>query len=86
MDTIFEKLLQIRVEDINHLNALDMADFCLDESAVWKWSRSTLYGFMKKIGFVYDDRVIKYGYTKSREDVIKMHDDYLDWIQNHRTE
>ena len=86
LDTIFEKLLQIRVEDINHLNILDTADLCLDGSTVWKRSRSTLCRFMKKIGFVYDDRVTHYEYTKYREDIIKMRDDYLDWIQNYRTE
>ena len=86
MDNIFEKLLQISVEDINHLNILDMADLCLEGSTVWTWSRSALYRFMKKIGFVYDDRVTHYEYSKSREDIIKMRDDYLDWIQNYRTE
>ena len=86
MDTIFEKFLQIKVENINQLSILDMANLYLDGSAVWKWSRSTLYNFMKKIEFVYDDRAAHYEYTESREDVTKMRDDYLDWIQNYRTE
>ena len=36
--------------------------------------------------FAYDDCVTNYEYTKSREDVIKMCDDYLDWIHNYRTD
>ena len=71
---------------MNHLNLLDTAYLCLEGRTVWKCSRSTLYRFMKKIGFVYDDLVTYYEYTKSREDVIKMRDDQLDSIQNYRTE
>ena len=36
---------------------------------------------MKRIGFVYESRVTHYEHTVNREDVIKMRDDYLDWIR-----
>ena len=41
---------------------------------------------MKRIGLVYEDRITHYEHTKSREDIIKMRDDYLDWITKYREE
>ena len=42
--------------------------------------------FMKKIGFVYGDRVRHYEHTEYRQAGSKMCVDYIDWIQNYRTE
>ena len=39
---------------------------------------------MKKIGFVYGDRISHYENTKMRQEIIKMQDDYLEWIDKHR--
>ena len=39
---------------------------------------------MKKIGFVYDDRLTRYEHTKMRLDIIKMRDDYLERIEKYR--
>ena len=86
VDTTSENVLQIRVEDSIHLNILDVSKLCLDGSAVWKWSRSTLYRLLKKFEFVCHDRVTHYRYSNSREDFIKMLHHQLDWIQNYRTE
>ena len=41
---------------------------------------------MKRIGFVYEERVTHYEHTRNREDIIKMRDDYLDWIRKYREE
>ena len=53
---------------------------------MWVWSRSTLYRFINRIGIVYNDRVTHYEHTKTREDIVKMRDDYLDWITKYREE
>ena len=36
MDTVYEKSVQLRVEDANHLNILDTTYLCLEGSTVWK--------------------------------------------------
>ena len=41
---------------------------------------------MKSIGFIYGDKVSHYERTKEREDIVKMSDDYLDWIEQYREE
>lgn len=51
---------------------------------VWRWSRATLHRFMKNNGFIYRDQVTHYEYTKSREDIVLMSDNYLEWISNYR--
>ena len=76
----------MKVEDVFHLNLFERHEMPDSESNIWIWSRSTPYRSMKRIGFVYEDRVTHYEYTKSREDIIKMRDDYLDWIRKHREE
>lgn len=85
MDTIYEKLMQLRVEDINHLSMLETTDLCFDESEFWKWRLSASCRLMKKNGFVCDDRRTYYEYADFGVG-IKMHYDYLDWIKNYRTE
>lgn len=39
---------------------------------------------MKSIGLVYENRVSHYEYTKKRQDVIAMRDNYLEWIEGYR--
>ena len=41
---------------------------------------------MKKIGFVYYDRLTRYEHTKMKQDIIKITDDYLEWIYKYRKE
>ena len=41
---------------------------------------------MKRIGFVYEDRATHYEHTRNRVDIIKMRDNYLDWIRKYREE
>lgn len=48
----------------------------------WKWSRSTLYRFMLRHGFIQDDQVAHFEYTKSRKEIDSMRDVYLEWISD----
>ena len=41
---------------------------------------------MKRIGLVYEDWITHYEHAKNREDIIKMRDNYLDWIAKYRKE
>ena len=86
VDHIYEKICDLKVKDVAHLNLFEGDEFPAGESNIWIWSRSTLYRFMKRIGFVYEDRVTHYEHTRNREDIIKMRDDYLDWIRKYREE
>ena len=52
----------------------------IPESPICIWSRSTLFQFMKSIGFVYEDRISHYPPTQDREYIAKMREDYLEWM------
>lgn len=39
---------------------------------------------MKKNGFIFQDQVTQYEYTKNREDILSMRDNYLEWIEKYR--
>ena len=86
VDHIYEKNSGLKVRDVSHLNLFEGDGITASESNVWIWSRSTLYRFMKRIGFVYEDRVTNYEHTRNREDIIKMRDYYLEWIYKYREE
>ena len=81
---IYEKILQITVKDVEHLNLFDGTDIPIPESPVWIWSRSTLYRVMKLIRFAYEDKLSHHQHTRDREDILKMRDDYLDWLDHYR--
>ena len=84
IDSTYERIIELKVEDVENLNLFNGADIPITESPVWIWSRSTLYRFMKSIGFVYEDRISHYQHTRDREDIVKMRDDYLEWIEYYR--
>ena len=81
-----KKILALKVEDVFHLNLFEGDEIPDSESNILVWSRFTLYRFVKRIGFVYEDRVTYYEHTRNRKDIIKMRDDYLDCIRKHREE
>ena len=41
---------------------------------------------MQSIGFIYDDRAIRYEHTKQHPYIVTMRDNYLEWIQKFRDE
>ena len=85
LDTIFEGICVLKVDDVLDLNLFNDSDILCATSNVWRWSRTTLYRFMKSIGFVYGDRMSHYEHAKNREDIYCMRDDYLDWISYYRS-
>lgn len=86
IDDVLEKLKSITAEEVDHLNLFPGEEIPDRTEIIWKWSRSTLYRFMIKLGFMHDDRVTHYEYTKSRKDIASMRDDYLEWITKYRKE
>eukprot|EP00171_Calliarthron_tuberculosum_P004037 IDg4037t1 len=54
------------------------------DSLVWTWSRATLHRFMLSSGFVYQDRLSHYEVSKTREDIMSMRDNFLEWVQSYR--
>ena len=49
----------------------------------WIHSRTTLYRFMKSNGFVLTNTPNNYKYTREREDIICMRDNYLFWVDKY---
>lgn len=84
IDIIFEKLKERTPEDVAHFNLFENENSPPTGSSVWPWCRSTLYNFMKSIGYIYGDRISPYVHKKSREDIILMRDNYLEWINHYR--
>ena len=84
LDSLYQKLVQLQVKDVAHLNLFDDINIAEEEIQVWTWCRATLHRFMRSIGFVYGDRITHYEHTKKRLDVISMRHSYLDWIHNYR--
>ena len=41
---------------------------------------------MKTIGFAYEDKLTQFQHTRDREDILKMHDDYFEWLDHYREE
>ena len=52
----------------------------------WTYCRTTLYRFMKSNGFVFTKTPNHYEYTREREDIICMRDNYLFWVDKYRKE
>ena len=50
---IYDKISNMKVEHVIHLNIFDDADLPLKNSRIWVRSRSTHYRFMTRIGFTY---------------------------------
>ena len=84
LDSVFERIRLLKDRDMAHLNLFDQERMPDDTTVLWPWGRTTLFRFMKSIGFVYGDKISHYEYTKSRADVITMRDSYLDWIRHYR--
>ena len=83
-DVILDELLQKRVQDFAHLDLFHGREIPSLSSPLWVWSRSSLYRFMKSIGFIYGDKISHSEYTKNRADVVSMRDNYLDRISAYR--
>lgn len=45
-----------------------------------------MHRLLHSCGFIFDDRVIHYEATKSREDIVSMRHNYLEWIDKYRQE
>ena len=56
------------------------------EGTNWKWCKETLYNFMLHTGYSFEKRQSHYEYTKERDDIICMRENYLDWINRYRNE
>ena len=69
LDIILDKLLHKRVQDFEHLDLFHGREIPSLSSSLWVQSRTSLYRFMKLIGFIYGDRIFHYEYTKNRADV-----------------
>ena len=86
LDNILTKLRSLNVSDVVHHNLFDDQVVPAEEETIWPWGRTTLYRYMKSIGFIYDDRISYYEHTKQRPDIVTMRDNYLEWIQKYRDE
>ena len=84
IDNIYERIVGVQVKDVVHLNLFRGSQLPSLDGQVWVWSRSMLYRYMKSIGFSYDETDTHYEYTRKRDDVIKMRDHYLEWIEFYR--
>ena len=73
------------VDDVYDLNLFNDIDIPRITSNILLWSRTTLYRFMKSIGFAHGDRVSHYERTKNHEGIACIRDDYLDWISYYRS-
>ena len=63
----YEKNCTLKVEEVFHLKLFEGYLIPASESNVWVWSRSTLYRSIKRIRFVYEDRVTHYEHISNRE-------------------
>ena len=86
INSVYYKLLQVRVQDVEHLNLFENSEILTFDSILWTWSRGTLQRFIKFIRLLYGDRINHYENTKSRAENVSMRDNYLDWISKHRAE
>lgn len=86
IDSVLKKLESITVAEVEHLNLFEADDIPESYEVVWKWGRTTLYRFMKIHGFIFEDQVTHYEYTKTRQDIVSMRDNYLEWICKYRSE
>ena len=86
VNRIYERSTSLEVRHVPNMNLFLGTDIPTEESKLWLWSRSTLYRFMKKIGFVYGERISHYGNTEMRQDIIKMRDECLEWIDKYQNE
>ena len=64
INRIYERISSLKVQHVLHFNLFVGIDIPTDDRKLWVWSRSNLHRFMKKIGFVYDDRLVRYEHTK----------------------
>ena len=69
-DSILDRLRQKKVSDLERSNLFDNnSSIPAPESDIWVWGRTSLYKFMKKIGFIHGEKISHYEYTRQREDV-----------------
>ena len=62
----------------------DMGDG--DQETKRRWSRTTLFRFMRRVGFSFSDRPSAYDKAKERPEIRAMRADYLERIKMHRAE
>ena len=84
VNRIYERITSLDVRHSLNMNLFLGTDIPTEESKLCVWSRSTLYRFMKKIVFVYDERISHYENKNMMRDIIKMRDDYQEWIDKYR--
>jgi len=84
IELIQDKMESLKIEDVIQYNLFDDEFIPEDGSKIWPWSRSTLYRFMKSIGYIYGERISPYENKKNRVDIILMRDNYLEWISKYR--
>lgn len=80
---IFEKISSFKFSDVSDCNVFQED---VIGSNIWTWCRATLYSFMKLISFVHRGKINHYEHTKTRQDVIAMRDNFLEWIEKYRQE
>ena len=56
------------------------------ERPEWNWSMETMRRFMNNNGFCYKNRKTHYEFSREREDIMLMRDNYLEWIEKYRNE
>ena len=77
----YERIVDVQGKNVVHSNLFPSSQLPSLDSKVWIWSMSTLYRYMKSIGFVYDERYMHYEHTRRRDLLFKMRDDHLEWIE-----
>lgn len=77
---------KLAAKGVEHLNLFEEDVVPDPDSLIWTWSRSTLFRFMTRIGFLYGEQVSHYERRKTRSDIVAMGDDYLEWVQKYRDE
>lgn len=84
VDSVYERVSQLTANDVEHLNLFEGDVVPDSDAAIWPWSRSSLYRFMTRIGFIYEEQVSHYERSKTRADIVAMRDDYLEWVEKYR--
>ena len=83
---IYEKILQETVKNVVHLNLFDCPKITIPKSPKCFWSRSTVYRFMKSIGFDYEEKLPQCEYKLDKEGFLKMCYNHLGWLEYNREE
>lgn len=86
VEHIFQHVTSLTVGDVGDLNLFKWIIVPLLDTAVGTWYRSILYQHMKSIGFLHGEKLFHYEHTKNRDDITKMRDNHLIWVNVYRTQ